>query len=227
MTYIKDRDMTISAQGLRDLLDSDPTEEIVHQFLKQNDFLFTLTQSECSRAVEGFLSKFPITSDRIPDFTSVGLSLELSQIANRVTFVELKRPSAQLFNKSGRMSQELNDAWIECVESLRLVGANYQDFLRRVVKRISSDRLERFNTYYQMATADIRDSLEKWPPCHMPWFNCVIVIGRRHNLTSEEMLKTQEFSFSTGRSIEVVTYDALLERMTKDDGGRNAHWRFW
>ena len=83
------------------------------------------------------LPKFPITADRIPDLTLIDIQEEHSNAADRIIFVELKKPSAKLYVGRGRISKDLNDAWAESLDSLRLVGIVYSDFVRRVETKLA------------------------------------------------------------------------------------------
>ncbi len=179
------------------IIESDCSEEKIHQFLNTNRELleclyspFTIMYEDFANA--GIISKFPITQDRIPDFTLYCIQKGYSNIRDEILFIELKKPSAQLYGTHGRMSKSLNDAWGECIASLHLIGINYQDFIRRIEKIIQKD---------------ISNIIFR----HFPIFKCIILIGRRSQLTKEEIDRVHEISSTTSQTIRIMTYDSLLE----------------
>lgn len=225
-----ERQTGAAPEELRNLIDRDPSEEIIHQFFKDTIFRIGHGNPRFSeRFIDGTVSKFPITPDRIPDFTSVFLNVARSQRSSRVSFVELKKPSSPLFTGRGAMSKDLNDAWMECVESSRLMADNFRDCLRRLVKSLDAKRLQEFDAAYAMlAKAGQGDDQEHRHDMYdmwMPWCNSVIVIGRRSSLDSEGLLRTRELSASTGRTIQVVTYDTVLDWVSEADKGENRDYR--
>lgn len=193
------------ADRLERLLDSEPTEEAVHQFLKA-----ILIGPVLSRGrVQGFLSKFPISPDRVPDFSYLNLYLFLSQVGpGAVTFIELKRPSARLYTDHARMSKDLNDAWMECLETSRLIGQNYPDVLRRVVKSATNAEVSDYVPICYQGGSWINENSGLMPRCRS-----VIVIGRRSYLDSEAILRTIQLGASTNSAIRVVTYDSVIENL--------------
>jgi hypothetical protein len=220
MTKSKGSQNGMSAQELRQLLDNNPVEEAVHEFFR--DTVFRIGQGNrrfSGSSIVGVVSKFPVTPDRIPDFTSAFLNTTESQSASRLSFVELKKPASPLYAGHGRMSKDLNDAWMECVETIRLLADNFRDFLRRLVKALDETRLHEFDAGYAELsetecgeTAYLRHFLRD---SRMPWCNSVIVIGRRAALDAEGLLRTRELSASTGRAIRVITYDAVLDWLSE------------
>jgi hypothetical protein len=185
------------AQELKQLLDCSPPEEEIHQFFIENILGIGHGNPRLSqRFIAGAISKFPITPDRIPDFVSVVLKCGRSQTPSWVTFIELKKADSALFTGHSRMSKDLNDAWMECVESSRLMADNFRDCLRRIVKTLEKNRLDEFNRSIDM---------------DMPFCNSVIVIGRRSFLDSDGLKRLRELSASTGHAIRVITYDTVLD----------------
>lgn len=203
------------AQELRELIDSSPSEETIHRFFE--DKIFSIGQGNpqfTERFIMGTASKFPITPDRIPDFTIAMLNTQLTQRQNRITFIELKRPDSSLYTSHARMSKDLNDAWMECVETSRLMAENFRDCLRRLIKTLNKSCLKEFEANYKKLKKiprHIKHGRDFFISKVMPWCNSVILIGRRSTLNSEELLRTQELSASTGQSIRVITYDAVLD----------------
>lgn len=214
-------------QKLRSLLDSDPTEEQVHQLFTELSLIFWRRGPLFNeRFIQGILSKFPIAPDRIPDFTSVILNVRRSQMPSSVTFIELKRPSAKLYTDHGRMSKELNDAWMECVENARLMGLNFRDCLRRIVKTLDAKRLEQFEAFYASSANRENELDREFYSKEIPSCRSVIVIGRRSRLDSEGLLRTQELSASSGRTIQVVTYDTVIDALEEEPIGFVSRF-FW
>ncbi len=200
-----------TAQDLRLLLDRDPPEEEIHEFFSAHVLKIGHGNPRFSdRFIAGAISKFPITPDRVPDFVSVVLNVKRSQRSSRVTFIELKKASSALYTSHGRMSKDLNDAWMECVETSRLMANNFRDCLRRIVKTLDQKRLDEFNSVYDTLPSRGNESTQYYDE-HMPWCNSVIVIGRRSSLDSDGLMRTRELSASTARGIQVITYDTVLD----------------
>lgn len=204
------------AEELRSFLDGDPPEEIVHQFFA--DRVFRIGHGNLSASEEfiaGTLSKFPVAPDRIPDFCCAGLHVKVSQSYSLVSFVELKRPNSPLYTGRRLMSKDLNDAWIECIETSRLITDNYRDFIRRLVKALDEQRLREFDKAYEIVKREGGKPENLHPydvyDTFMPRFSSVIVIGRRASLDSEGLLRTRELSASTNHAIRVITYDGVLD----------------
>jgi hypothetical protein len=212
-----------TAKELEELLQGDSSEENIHQFFKEKIFRIGHGNPRFSEhCILGTVSKFAVTPDRIPDFTSAMLHVTLSQTASRVSFVELKKPSAPLYTNHGRMSKDLNDAWMECVETIRLLAENFRDFLRRLVKALDESRLRRFDSFYSALAKDKSGRGEEeyrhlLYESIMPWCNSIIVIGRRSTLDPEGLRRTIELSALTGGAIEVMTYDTVLNRLSEFD----------
>lgn len=226
------------AQELRELLDADSSEETIHQFFKHRIFRIGHGNPRFSkRLIVGAVSKFPVTPDRIPDFASACLNVELSQRPGRISFVELKKPSARLYTSHARMSKDLNDAWMECVETSRLIADNFRDCLRRLVMALDETHLEQFDSTYDALSKGARARGEELHPQmifepFMPRCNSIIVIGRRSTLDSEGILRTRELSASTATGIEVITYDTVLDwvsGLSEDDEKEayNIFFRGW
>ncbi len=225
------------AEELRGLLKGSPSEEIVHQFFADRVFRIGHGNPRArEQLIAGTVSKFPITPDRIPDFCSAVLWVGPTQSPSRLSFVELKKPSSLLYAGQRRMSKDLNDAWVECVETSRLMADNFRDFLRRLVKALDESRLREFDKAYGMLeSSDVRSEAEERYTRYdmfMPRINSVIVIGRRASLDSEGLLRTRELSASTSSAITVITYDTVLDWMsgTDDDeyrGAWNMFMRGW
>ncbi len=120
------------------IIDSDCPEETVHSFLGSHGYLLDAFRSRW-RAISDFsavLSKFPITADRIPDFTLIDRH-ESCPDFDAVTFVEIKRPNSRIFVDRGRLSRHLNDALIEAIDCFRLFEEVLDDYWRRVSKRLN------------------------------------------------------------------------------------------
>jgi hypothetical protein len=226
-----DQQESQAARDLRQLLDADPTEEDVHQFFAEHVLKIGHGNPRISdRFIAGAISKFAITPDRIPDFVSVLLNVRPSQRDSRVTFVELKKPNTPLYTSHSRMSKDLNDAWMECVESSRLMADNFRDCLRRIVKSLDQKRLAEFNSAYDASTeeggkhTEVQIYDERMPRCHS-----VIVIGRRSTLDAEGLMRTRELSASTCSAIQVITYDTVLDWIAEggDDAWSPFHSWFW
>jgi hypothetical protein len=209
------------AQALATLLDSNPTEEEIHQFFKDEIFGIGHVDPYFSeRFIIGAIPKFPVTPDRVPDFTLVRLNVVSSQTPGRVTFLELKKPDSLLYTSHSRMSKDLNDAWMECIETSRLMADGFRDCLRRLVKTLDKQRLKQFvRTYDRLKKQGkeergIRDFLLD---NFMPWCTSAIVIGRRSTLDAEGLLRTKELSASTSQTITVMTYDTVLDWVAEAD----------
>lgn len=214
MAKDKTRDAEI-CKKLNKLLSKKPSEEEVHQFLNDHPYSlacfnrsmrFSIYPDICSRFrnnLSNVFSKFPITTDRIPDFTVANVFTQPSQVPNEITFIELKKPDAKLFLANGRMSQDLNDAWTECLESIRLTSLNYDDFTRRLSMKMISDS-EHDRPKFRLPTGN------DWP-----LVTCAVVIGRRDTLTNAEVSKVQMLGASTNRTIQVYTFDAILDYLDR------------
>jgi hypothetical protein len=215
-------------ENLKSLLDGDTTEEEIHVFLDRHSLLFRPSVLDFGEPfIQGVISKFPVTPDRIPDFTVAMLNVQRSQMPSRLIFVEIKRPSAKLYVDHGRMSKDLNDAWMECVETARLLGMNFRDCLRRIVKTLDDKRLGEFGQIYEFSMKRHHERSGFYMH-EIPLCCSIIVIGRRSSLDNEELLRTQELSASSGRAIQVITYDTILDALEKEHGGflDHVYW-YW
>ncbi len=216
MTRKSDQPKSQGAVDFLKLLDTNPTEEDIHQFVSERVFEIGEGNPHFSeRFIAGTLSKFPVSPDRIPDFVSVLLNTECSQTPSRVTFIELKKPSALLFTSHSRMSKDLNDAWMECVEAARSMADGFRDCLRRIVESLDKERVEEFVRFAEKYDDD------------MPWCNSVIVIGRRATLDAAGLRRTKELSASTGYGIQVMTYDTVLDWFAEGDETWSFFRRGW
>ena len=234
MSKTKGKRPSKTAEELRELLHGDTPEETIHQFFRDRILRIGHENPRFSeRFIIGAVSKFPVTPDRVPDFTSAMLNVMLSQRMGRVCFVELKKPNAPLYTNQSRMSKDLNGAWMECVETSRLLANNYHDFLRRLVKTLDESRLRQFDSIYtSLAKSTYRTTEEKvlysLYDSFMPWCNSTIVIGRRSTLDREGLLRTMELSASTGRAIEVMTYDTVVDWLSEsDENDENKPWNLF
>lgn len=187
------------ADEFESLLDSEPDKETIHTFMNENTLLFGTPQRHASSgwSLEGLESKFPLTPDRIPDFMIYYLrrdSMKEQYISSWLHFIELKRPSARLYVAHNRMSKDLNDAWMESKESLRLFTSNCRDVLRRLLK----------TTTEQYATIANTNGIE------MPRARCTILVGRRSSLDAESLARTRHLSEA---NIKVFSYDYVLDQL--------------
>lgn len=179
------------------LLEADPPEEEIHRFIDDHCIILGAPRRESygDLHLQGVESKFPVAPDRIPDFTVFELQPKSMQYTHSdMKFIELKRPSAKLYAEHGRMSKDLNDAWMESQESLRLFQSNYADVIRRLIKNAKNEKPTRFTA----------DNVEPPRP------TCSIVIGRRSALDSEALARTRNLS---NRDIRIVTYDYILDEL--------------
>lgn len=205
-------------EDLRVLVRDNASEEVVHQHLVANPSLLYNRREDDSEVVSGIISKFPVSPERIPDFSILGLPIGRTQYAGHLTFLELKRPDARLFVSKGRLSQDLNDAWMEAIECLRLVGTSYREVLHRLVARVAKDRLKEFEKQY--VNTDISDLSYRMPYCTVE-----IVIGRRKGLDDDELLRVRELTATTNRTVRILTYDGFVEHV--DDGRIGASRYQW
>jgi hypothetical protein len=200
-----------------ELVAADPSEEQVHQFLDAHRPLLACLYSPFTIRYEdyafaGALSKFPVAPDRVPDFTLFCIQDEVSNMADEIIFLELKKPSARLYTGRGRMSRDLNDAWAECIGTIRVIGTAYEDFLRRLQKSVAKT---------------IRGSTFR----HLPFIKSIILIGRRSSLSPEEFNRIHEVSACTSQTIRIMTYDSLLQinqdrlRDIEEIQAQNADWK--
>lgn len=194
-------------EELETILESSSSEEILHQFFSRNPHIFTGSLVKNDRLIKGVLSKFPISPDRIPDFSNFVLYFRMSQYRSTVDLIELKRSSALLFVERGRMSKDLNDAWSECQDSLRILsGLGYMDFLRRAKRALATTLRNEGDSICSVLEEGIATT--DAPEC-----TCYIVIGRRASLGDEGIHRVRQLSESTGGRIRVVTYDTILDNM--------------
>lgn len=183
------------------LLAENPREEKIHAFVKSHPALLDVYPGGSrDNVTEGLLSKFPIAPDRIADFVYLSVALDGRQYPDRIDVFELKRADVALFTTHNRFSRDLNDAWMEAVESQRLIGLNYKDFVRRAVKRLISKSNSTAKPYVSAFMSDYG----------RPRVRVRILIGRRAMLSAEDRMRVRELDFSTNSSIAVVTYDSLL-----------------
>jgi hypothetical protein len=203
------------ADDFERLLARSSAEEKIHAFIRKHPSLLAVSTYKSERATQGLLSKFPISPDRIADFVYLSLALHDPQYPDRIDVFELKRADVSLFTTHNRFSKDLNDAWMEGVESLRLISLNYQDFVRRALKRLIAPR-EMRQTYMSAVVSDYR----------RPRVRVRIVIGRRSSLSAEDRARVRELDFSTNSSIAVVTYDTLLDELREREATDITRWRW-
>jgi hypothetical protein len=204
------------ADELEALLDRNPPEEEIHTFIAAHPGIFGHEQPSyaSTRVIQGLLSKFPITPDRVPDFLSVAFMPGSMQFPSRIYAYELKRADCALFATHARLSKDLNDAWMEGVESLRLIGLNYSDFVRRAIKKIAATQNATLGDNRLTFTSD-----HNRPRCGVR-----ILIGRRASLAPEDVMRVRELAFTTNFSIVVATYDSLLDELRGKEEGELTGW---
>lgn len=204
------------------VLEAAKSEEEIHKFVANNEIILTRDNSNFREdMISGVLSKFPITPDRIVDFFIFRYSLGRTQgPPNTIQIIELKQPSTKIFVQNGRMSRDLNDAWMECTEASRLLALNYKDVLRRSAKLVRSKVEIDENvpdSEYSRGSAKV-GQLSLAPP--RLW--CEIFIGRRDTLDNEELDTLRALMRNGG--ISAFTYDHLLDRLTELADRR--HYRY-
>ncbi|MBN2396512.1 MAG: DUF4263 domain-containing protein [Candidatus Atribacteria bacterium] len=207
--------VTIARDKLLAAIDSDCSEEEVHQLFSENPIVFGLNEKlrYSNSLLEGMISKFPISPDRIPDFILINLGIELTQTPHSISIIELKRVNAKLFLDHNRMSKDLNDSWMECIESFRILGLNYQDFLRRLINKITDDfEYKKYLEYLKRGVLDDTKRFNSYYP-RIPRIQSKIIIGRRKSLTNDDLLRIQELSASTNWAIGIETYDSIIDRL--------------
>lgn len=197
------------------LLSSNPREEKLHAFIRSHPALLNVSTYGSARATQGLLSKFPISPDRVADFVYLSVSFDNPQYPDRIDVFEIKRADVKLFTTHNRFSKDLNDAWMEGVESLRLISLNYIDFVRRAVKRLATQTRVR-RSYASAFVSDYR----------RPRVRVRIIIGRRSTLSAEDRARIRELDFSTNSSIAVVTYDSLLDELRGQEPADISRWRW-
>ena len=207
-----------AADNFEFLLRDNPTEEQIHSFIVGHPFVFGHRNRYhvTDHMAQGLLSKFPITVDRIPDFTSVSVYLKHDQRPNQICVWELKRPNVQLFSSHARMSKDLNDAWMEGVESLRLIAFNYLDFVRRAIKTV------RANNNSTVPETELPSY--PLPDYYRPRCRVRIIIGRRSALSPEDLMRVRELAYTTNFSISIATYDSLLDDLRQIEHGEANYW---
>ncbi len=193
------------ADDLERLLLSAPGEEAVQQFLTAHPCVFyTFSVAAVSDScLTGMIPKFAVTPGRIADFALFRLLRNAHQSGSFIGYVELKHPDTSLFVQHGRMSRELNDAWMECQDSIRLTRDHYSDILRRAARALE-------------ATPDVEageDFVDRRYQLNYdtPRIGAFIVAGRRSSLDANQLSRLRELSDSTHYRIRVLTYDSLLD----------------
>jgi hypothetical protein len=121
------------------------------------------------------------------------------------------------------------------MESVRLIGPTYADFLRRAVNALSPS----IQGWVGKSYPEIVDSPREpraWEVDHMPqrWslnyssrprVTSWIFIGRRSSLDREGLWRTRQLAEATGWAITVLTYDAMLEAL-RAGGSSLEGWPF-
>lgn len=215
-----DEDRFRAADEFELLLGKSPHEEDIHTFIVDHPFVLGHSSRYIvnERVAEGLLTKFPVAPDRVPDFVFLSVALTRTQHPNRIDVFELKRPDTQLFSSHNRLSKDLNDAWMEVVETQRLLGLNYSDFLRRAITMVLKN-YENGNQHGRYLP-NLTDSIMR-PRCSFR-----ILIGRRQSLSPEELMRISELGFSTNFSISIATYDSLLDDLRGRPDGETSRWRW-
>jgi hypothetical protein len=199
--------------ALSHLLDSNPPEEVVHQFLLENPFLFSPHDNpQASRfGINGYVSKFPLSPDRIPDFVLPFLACCGRRNGSRINLLELKPPAARLLTWQGRMSSDLNDAFTESLDSLRVFRHAFPDILQRLHHSI----LENMSTAQRERDTQSREFV---PSCNMyypPNYKCFVLIGRRRTLDTRDLHRIAHIYKETRGTIRIAPYDFLLDALDR------------
>ena len=187
---------------LSQLLDSNPPEEGVHQFLLENPTLFAPHDyPQVSRVgINGYLSKFPLTPDRIPDFVLPHLACYGRRSGSRINVLELKQPTARLFTGRGQMSSELNDAFNESLDSLRVFRYTFPDILpclhHAIVENMSASQREQ-----DTKSGKFAPSSDMYYP---PGYKCFILIGRRKTLDPHDLHRMKRIFDETRGTIRIA-----------------------
>jgi len=198
---------------LSHLLDSNPPEEGVHQFLLENPSLFwPHDYPKASQfGLNGYLSKFPLSPDRIPDFVLPHLACYGRRSGSRINVLELKQPAARLFTGQGRMSRDLNDAFDESLDSLRVFRHAFPDILQRlhhaIVENMSAAQRE-----HDTKSGEFVPSSDMYYP---PDYKCFVLIGRRRTLGPHDLHQMKRIFEKTRGTIHIATYDFLLDAVDR------------
>ncbi len=176
----------------RELLDKNEKEEVYQKFLEKHTELIPTNTFLLNHGVHFSLifSKMPIGSQFISDFFLISKS---SAEWNYI-FIELEKPSAKLFTKSGGRSQDLARGikQIEDWNSYFLTSANKEAFKNQpIIHKITS-----FNpTLHEN-------------PCN---FKYILVIGRRKELEDNNSFAQWRALNNNLKNSYIMTYDSLCE----------------
>lgn len=173
----EDCNLSGALDKLAKLLDRSTPEEHVHQFLANNAFFLLQTPIYGHYLV---VSKPKLGERLIPDFGLFG-----SCNGPWWTFVELEKPSDNVFTRSGDPSAALTHAIRQIKDWRSWISENIAYFK------------ECFGAEHGFLG------------CQTPYVNMMIVIGRRSALNRENFKLLQQFNLD--RYVTVVTYDYFLD----------------
>jgi len=190
------------ADDLRHLLDSDPAEEEVHQFLASHSYLLR----DLGFGVKRVFSKPAFGSDFKADFALAGWGNYIVW-----TFVELEAPHHKLFTKEGIIAKGLNKA-IEQINSWWVWMYDYSEYAGDYYHDLSGDK-----------TAAIvigrRESLSESDTKRLKQLNATQLSGRLRIVTYDALLDQAEAMSQE----EVESMQAVHERLTEFHSTRE--WR--
>lgn len=177
---------------LQDIINKNTHESEIQKYLQEN---FTILLNAFGESLSNVYPKFKLGSEYECDFVLYDWCS--SSVRSKTTVVELKLPSAKLLTKSNIPTKDLSLALAQVNKYMNWIHKNHFYF-RRQLCNISKpitilDRVHNF--MYQT-------------PDHI---NSVIIIGRRAQFSEEENLYRSNIYQTTHGSIEIVSYDRLIE----------------
>jgi hypothetical protein len=179
----------------------------VRLFLKNHPWVIAESFHKIANA-NYVVSEYPFGSDYRADFVVLGGYSGGWEIH----FIELEPPDAPLFTKSGAIARRLNGAFQQ-VESWRIfIDQNRQDVLRELSKFAMKRDLLRGPRNNEPSDSVGRPLVHPKSSLH---FYFDVVIGRRDNLTRDELVR--KAAFGANYRIEVMTYDRFIPAIRKID----------
>ena len=219
-----DEECIDTARALASLLDRCEREEDVQQFLTKHLWIL-LDSFAFPWAVREGIPKFKLGNEFVTDFLVVtGQSFRYEFI-----LVEIEPPNESLFTKAGTPAKRLSQAVKQVSDWNGWIAHNTTFFRREVVRSLreidaSLSKEERWTRGIEHGVdqidPDSRGAKKFFPPTYPPSVAFKIIIGRRDGLSTEDNERRASLCQMAGNSLEIVTYDRLIQAATSPSDRR-------
>jgi hypothetical protein len=212
------------AQELETLIDSSTTERPIVQWLKQKENACILPLAVKMFPVGKYaLPEFRFGTDYRADFVVMGPFSGGFDIQ----FIEMEPPNVPLFTRAGIPAQRLAGALAQVRNWKSYVEKNRGIVLKELFKLAEKEALllrRWMNPKGSFSSRSPYSPLSPWhPEAGFNW-DYHIVIGRRTSLSEEHLGK--KAAFHNTDSVEVMTYDRLIDAAKAWDTDKGEHVEF-